>query len=89
MGFIRAKNLTVGYSFPQELTRKVKIEKLRLFFSGENIFTWTFGGLTKYIDPEQAGSAISLSSPATADDRGDQRVYPMGKTYSFGLILDL
>ncbi len=89
VGFIRAKNLTVGYSLPQEMTRKVKIEKLRLFFSGENIFTWTFGGLTKYIDPEQAGSAINLSSPATADDRGDQRVYPMGKTYSFGLILDL
>lgn len=89
VGFLRAKNINVGYTFSQELTRKIKIEKLRLYFSGENIFTWSFGGLTKYIDPEQAGSAINLSSPASANDRGDQRVYPMGKTYSLGLILDL
>lgn len=89
VGFVRAKNISVGYTFPQALTRQAKIEKLRVFFSGENMFTWSFGGLTKYIDPEQAGSAINFSSPGTADDRGDQRVYPMGKTYSFGLMLTL
>src|SRR5690606_19943395 len=89
VAYMRVKNLTMGFTIPQNITRRFNVEKMRLFFSGENIFTWSFGGLTKYIDPEQAGSAINLSSPATADDRGDQRVYPMGKTYSFGLILDL
>lgn len=89
VGFLRTKNLSVGYTFPQKWTQKAKVDKLRVFFSGENLFTWSFGNLTKYIDPEQAGSAINLSSPATSDDRGDQRVYPMGKTYSFGVILGL
>lgn len=89
VGYLRVKNLTLGYTLPQSWTRKAKIEKLRIFFSGENMFTWSFGGLTRYIDPEQAGSAISYSSPGTADDRGDLRDYPMGKTYSFGVMLNL
>lgn len=89
VGFLRVKNFSLGYTLPQEWTRKAKIDKLRLFFSGENMFTWSFGKLTKYIDPEQAGAAVNYSLPATADDRGDQRAYPMGKTYSFGVILSL
>jgi len=89
VGYLRVKNFTLGYTFPQNWTRKAKVEKLRIFFSGENIFTWSFGGLTRYIDPEQAGSAVSYSSPGTADDRGDLRDYPMGKTYSFGVMLNL
>lgn len=89
LGYLRVKNLSVGYTLPQRWTERVKVDKLRIFFSGENIFTWSFGGLTKYLDPEQAGAAINYSSPASADDRGDLRAYPMGKTYSFGVMLNL
>lgn len=81
--------MTVGYTLPQVWTKKAKIERLRVFFSGENMFTWSFGKLTKYIDPEQAGSGISYSAPKDATERGDQRVYPMGKTYSFGVMIGL
>src|SRR5690606_40724462 len=80
LGYLRVKNLSVGYTLPQRWTERVKVDKLRIFFSGENIFTWSFGGLTKYLDPEQAGAAINYSSPASADDRGDLRAYPMGNT---------
>ena len=89
VGFLRVKNLSLGYTFPQAWTQRAKVDKLRVFFSGENLFTWSFGGLTKYIDPEQAGSSVDYSSPATADDRGDLRSYPMGKTISFGVMLTL
>lgn len=89
LGYLRVKNLSFGYTLPQRWTQRVKVDKLRIFFSGENIFTWSFGGLTKYLDPEQAGAAVNYSSPASADDRGDLRTYPMGKTYSFGLMLNL
>lgn len=89
VGFMRVKNLTLGYTLPQEWTRKAKVERLRVFFSGENMFTWSFGKLTKYIDPEQAGAAVNYSDPDKVKERGDQRVYPMGKTYSFGVILGL
>lgn len=89
LGYLRVKNMTVGYTLPQKWTTKAKIQRLRVFFSGENMFTWSFGKLTKYIDPEQAGAAVSYSAPGDATDRGDQRVYPMGKTYSFGVMLGL
>ncbi|TZF85048.1 TonB-dependent receptor [Pedobacter sp. BS3] len=89
VGYLRVKNLTVGYTLPQKLTQKVNIQKLRIYFSGENILTWRFGNLTKYIDPEQAGSGISYSDPnkATSIDRVEN--YPMGKTFSLGVNLTL
>jgi len=89
VAFLRVKNFTLGYTLPQDLTQKAKISRLRVFFSGENLLTWSFGGLTKYIDPEQAGSAVSYSKPGSAVSRADLRDYPMGKTFSFGVNLSL
>lgn len=89
IAYLRVKNMTVGYTLPQNLTRKINIDRLRIFFSGENLLTWRFGGLTKYIDPEQAGSAVSYSNPGSATARADLRDYPMGKTFSFGVNLSL
>ena len=39
--YIRLKNLQIGYTLPQDLTRKISIEKLRVYFSGENLWTGT------------------------------------------------
>src|SRR5690606_7461176 len=89
VAFLRVKNLTVGYTLPKLWTERAKLNSVRVFFSGENILTWSFGGLTKYIDPEQAGSAVSYSKPGDAVDRADLRDYPMGKTISFGINVSL
>lgn len=89
VGFLRIKNLTLGYTLPQEFTRKFEIDRFRLYFSGENLLTWSFGDLSKYIDPEQAGSAINYSNPGDAVGRADLRTYPMGKTYSVGVNITL
>lgn len=89
VGFLRVKNLTVGYTLPTTLTQKARIQKLRVFFSGENLLTWSFGNLTKYIDPEQAGAAINYSSPGSAVGRAYVNDYPIGKTYSIGINLTL
>lgn len=89
VGFMRIKNLTVGYTLPESVTKKINAKKMRVYFSGENLFTLRFGGLSKYVDPEQAGSAISYSGPSDAVGRADLRDYPMGKTYSLGLSLTL
>ncbi len=47
--YIKLKNVQLGYSFPQDLTRKIAVEQLRLFVSAENLLT-----LTSYpgMDPE-------------------------------------
>ena len=53
--FLRLKSVSFGYTLPASLTSKVKIEKLRVYFLGTNLWL-----LTKYTgpDPESSGSAI-------------------------------
>ena len=91
IGYLRVKNLTLGYTLPQKLTQKVNIKRFRIFLSGENIFTWSFGGLTKYLDPEEVGSHVSYSNPNGVSERSatDTQLYPMGKTYSAGVQISL
>ncbi|MDE5745746.1 MAG: SusC/RagA family TonB-linked outer membrane protein, partial [Paramuribaculum sp.] len=71
----RLKNLTIGYTVPQNITRKAYIENLRIFLSGENLFTIT--DFTKTGDPE----LIEAYSQAY----GYGKVYPISKVFSVGL----
>jgi len=89
VGFMKIKNLTFGYTFPKTLTRKIQVDRLRIYFSGENIFTVRFGNLTKYVDPEQAGSGISFSNPGSAVSRSRLEEYPYCKVYSLGVNVTL
>ncbi|MEL7833826.1 SusC/RagA family TonB-linked outer membrane protein [Fodinibius sp. Rm-B-1B1-1] len=91
IGYLRIKNLTVGYTLPSTLTEKVDLKKVRIFFSGENLFTWRFGGLTEYLDPEEVGAHVSYSNPngVSAKPARDTQLYPMGKTYSAGVEISL
>ena len=72
LAYCRLKNFTFGYTLPKEWTSKVKMDRVRFYFSGDNLLTWT-KLKSKYIDPEQ------FSADA------DARVYPYAKTFSFGL----
>jgi TonB-linked SusC/RagA family outer membrane protein len=74
LAYIRLKNLTVGYNLPATMVRRWKLQKVRLYFTGQNMFTWT-KMKTKYIDPEQV-------SPSAFDSGG--RDYPYFKQYSGG-----
>ena len=67
--YIRLKNLQVGYTLKPEWTRKAKIEKLRIYFSGENLFE--FSKMFKYYDPE-------LNTVAGY-------MYPIMRNYSIGV----
>jgi len=94
VGYLRIKNLTFGYTFPVKLTKKANIQRLRIYFSGENLFTWSFGHLTKYIDPETAGSGIDYSTPMNVATSSSSiaragESYPLGKVYSLGLSVTL
>ncbi|MDO6803889.1 TonB-dependent receptor [Wenyingzhuangia sp. 1_MG-2023] len=89
IGYLRIKNLTLGYTIPKEITQKISIERLRIYFSGENLYTFRFGGLTKYLDPEQAGSGVSLSNPNNATNSSRVEDYPMNKIFSLGINISL
>lgn len=70
--FLRLKNLTVGYIIPANITSKVSIDRIRLYFSGDNLLTFT---KYKGLDPERAG-----------DGRFVQ--YPQNKIVSFGVNVE-
>lgn len=74
--YMRLKNLQVGYTFPQKWMDKIYVQKLRVFFSGENLATWT--KMSKVIDPE----SLEVSTMKSGGS------YPIARTYSFGLQLD-
>ncbi|MFD1140513.1 TonB-dependent receptor [Larkinella insperata] len=73
IGYLRLKNLVVGYTLPQTLTKKIRIPYARIYMSGENLLTFT-PLRTKYIDPEQLDG-----------DGTNGRTYPLSKTLSAGL----
>lgn len=73
--YIRLKNLQVGYTLPQVWTQKAGIAKCRIFFSGENLLTFT--PLFDLFDPETAMGGLGGNA------------YPLSRTLSFGLSVTL
>lgn len=83
MSYLRAKNLTFGYTLPARIGEKVKINKARLYFSGENLFEKDNLGAIS-IDPE-----VDYTEFGDNDPRTFGRVYPYRRTLSFGLQVTL
>jgi hypothetical protein len=52
LSYLRVKTLELGYTLPQQITKKVGLEKARIFFNGYNLFTLS---KMKMTDPEQVG----------------------------------
>src|SRR5699024_11114019 len=48
--YLRLKNLQIGYTLPQSVTKKVGVEKARIYYSGQNILTLT--SFYDWVDPE-------------------------------------
>lgn len=80
--YIRLKNLTLGYNLPKGLLEKLKMSKCQIFFSGQNLWTWSpIHRITKNIDPE----VISGSDAEVATGKGDANAYPMLRSMSLGI----
>lgn len=72
--FIRLRQLQLGYTFPKSLTKKVYIERCRIYVSGENLLTWTnYSG----IDPEFSANTLNTGI--------DSFIYPFTRSYVVGL----
>lgn len=76
--YLRFKRLEIGYSVPKSLMTKWGIDKVRVFASGENLFT-----ITKYkgYNPDIGGAALSRGMDNSWD------VYPLSRTLLLGLNL--
>ena len=39
--YLKIQNVTLGYTLPEKLTKRINIQKLRVFVSGDNLYTFT------------------------------------------------
>ncbi len=63
----------LGYTLPQKWTRKAFIERVRVYASGQNLFTIRGSNFYKGFDPESSAGASC---------------YPLNRTYLVGLQID-
>lgn len=83
--YIRLKNVVLGYTLPQNLTKRARIERLRVYFSGSDL--WESSKIKDGWDPE---STRTVSNGGDAENNNvstfSQR-YPFYRYYTVGLNL--
>ena len=78
--FLRVRNIQLGYTLPQKLTKRAAISRLRIYGQIENALTFTrYTGC----DPEVTGG--NGFGTEAGIDRG---VYPQARTVTFGVNLN-
>ncbi len=65
------KNLQIGYTLPSKIISKAGIDRLRIYFSGDNLLEYS--KLQSDFDPELSNI--------------NGYMYPMLRSYSFGINL--
>lgn len=55
--YLRIKNVTLGYTLPASLMRRINVQRFRIFVTGENVFE--FSKIKKFIDPEAVNQGYS------------------------------
>lgn len=79
LAYLRMKNLTVGYTLPADIAGRLHFEKIRIYFSGENLF-------------EIAQRKIPIDAEITAGSSTSNfygRTAPFSRTLSFGVQLGM
>ena len=76
VSYIKLKQFTIGYDVPKQVVKKLKLSGVRLFFTGENLFTLTnYSGL----DPEVVDMYSGMD---------DFNYYPLARKISLGLTVN-
>ena len=75
--FVRLRSAVLGYTLPENITKKVKIQKLRFYVKGDNLYT-----ISKF-----TGYTPEISSGNVLENGIDMGTYPISAIYSFGLNL--
>lgn len=77
--FLRLSSLTLGYTLPEKLTKKVRLTRVRIYATGTNIFCWTpYSGYDPEVDTRR-------STPLTPGV--DYSAFPKSRSWIFGLNL--
>ena len=86
IAYLRMKNIQIGYNLPKQWLSKVKASTARIYFSGENLLTYSpLYKITKSLDVENTGPSDQVFNPG--GNSGDGYNYPLLKSFSLGLSL--
>lgn len=78
--YARLRNITIGYTLPKNITKKAGLEALRVYFSGENLFT-----LAKAIE-RGTDPAVALNATVANGNDGNGS-FSSRKFMTYGLNL--
>jgi len=86
VAYVRMKNIQIGYDLPSNWTKRIGAQSMRIYFSGENLFTYSpmYRVVKNTIDVE---NAVRSDRDTNSGNSGDGYNYPMLKSYSFGVNL--
>ena len=75
--YLKLRNLTIGYTVPSSLASRLRLTRLRVYLSSQNLFT-----ITKYsgLDPE-----IGIQGSNATQNGVDNGTYPSSRFFTFGL----
>ena len=81
--YLRLKNLQIGYNFAETVVERLRVQDLRIYVQGTNLFTITgYDGL----DPEIASfDNLTLG----VDGNVGYQVYPVSQIYTLGVNIKL
>ena len=78
--FLRIKNIQLGFTVPKKISKKFKVQSVRVYLASNNLYT-----LTRYqgFDPDIGSNGNALSAGV------DYGFYPQARTYMFGVNIRL
>lgn len=77
--FLRLASLTVGYTLPEKWTKKIRLNRIRVYATGTNLFCWTpYSGYDPEVDTRR-------SNPLTPNV--DYSAFPKSRSWVFGINL--
>ena len=71
--FFKIKNITLGYTLPARVSKRMYLNNVRVYATASNAFTFAKSHLVKDYDPERGGAESS----------------PIGRQFVFGLNVGL
>jgi TonB-linked SusC/RagA family outer membrane protein len=85
--YLRLKTLTLGYSLPESLTSKIQLSKVRIYFTAQNLLTFThYSGYDPEIGSAPIGDSDNQANPKINLVRGiDNGYFPQARVLMGGL----
>jgi TonB-linked SusC/RagA family outer membrane protein len=86
VAYMRMKNIQFGYNLPSTWISRIGARSMRVYFSGENLFTYSpmYKIVKNTIDVE---NAVPADQDLNSGNAGDGYNYPLLKSFSFGVNL--